>query len=133
MSSWWAPLLALLTGSVLGLLATLVVLSTVKAALQLCLSGCQPMRAWPDCFCWRQVSEQLSGSPELKSKNCLCTFQVSQSRMLVNQPDGDDSVHSYSMEGGPSVQGGYTGAPLGLSLKQRLQAAFCGCMGHHRG
>ena len=133
MSSWWAPWVALLAGLALGLLATLALLSTLKALVQLCLSGCQPTRAWPDCCCWRQVSEQLSGSPELKNKNCLCTLQVSHTRMLVNQLDGEGSAHSYSMDGGPSVQAGYSEAPLSLSLKQRLQAAFCGCMGHHRG
>ena len=130
-SSWWAPWVALLIGLALGLLATLALLSTIKALAQLCLSGCKPKRAWPDCYCWRQVSEQLSGNPELKNKNFLCTLQVSHTRMLVNQLDGEDAAHSLDVE--PSVQAGYNEAPLSLSLKQRLQAAFCGCMGHHRG
>ena len=133
LSSWWAPWVTLLIGLVLGLVATLVLLHSAKALLQLCLSDCEPKRAWPDCFCWRQVCEQLSDSAELKGKNCLYTLQASHSRMLVNQLDGQDSVNSYSMNGGPSVQAGYGGALSSPSLKQRLEAAFCGCMGHHRG
>ena len=48
-----------LVGVVLGFLLSLAVLGAAKALVQLCLVGCQPKRAWPDCYCWKKVSLKL--------------------------------------------------------------------------
>ena len=46
-------------GVALGFLLSLAVLGAAKALVQLCLVGCQPKRAWPDCYCWKKVSLKL--------------------------------------------------------------------------
>ena len=48
-----------LGGAALGFLLTLALLSVAKGLAHLCLSGCQPQRAWPDCCCWKKVSLEL--------------------------------------------------------------------------
>ena len=58
-STWWAPWVFALGGALVGFLLTLAFLHGVKALVSLCLAGCQPKRAWPDCCCWKEVSLEL--------------------------------------------------------------------------
>ena len=48
-----------LGGAALGFLLTLALLTVAKELGHLCLAGCQPKRAWPDCYCWKKVSLDL--------------------------------------------------------------------------
>ena len=52
-----------LGGALVGFLLTLALLHGVKALVSLCLAGCKPKRAWPDCCCWKKVSLECTPTP----------------------------------------------------------------------
>ena len=79
-TTWWASWVFGLGGAALGFLLTLVLLTAAKELGHLCLAGCQPKRAWPDCFCWRKVSLDLYAHTLLEYKPCFCVVGVRNSQ-----------------------------------------------------
>ena len=75
-TTWWAPWVFALGGALVGFLLTLAFLHGVKALVSLCLAGCQPKRAWPDCCCWKEVSLELHSTPSWNKKPCFCAVDL---------------------------------------------------------
>ena len=73
-----------LGGGVLGFLLTVALLTLAKGAVRLCLAGCHPKRAWPDCWLWKKVRLKLHPTPSWKQTNPSFVLQVSDTKALVN-------------------------------------------------
>ena len=107
----------------MGFLLTLAFLHGLKALATLCLAGCRPKRAWPDCCCWKKVSLECTPTPSKNNQSFASVLQVSGTHQLVNDVvDVEDSLSGSSLA--PSSH-------QSPSLCQQFRAHCCTCLGHH--
>ena len=108
-------------GAAVGLLATLVLLCLLAQLLHLCLSNCSARRAWPNLWCWRNVSDTLSNAPSPGVMRPLLLFQTSTTRPLIENGGGVEVVDLEASQSAPCA------CP---SPYQKVRAALCRCCGH---
>ena len=56
LEDWWWPWVSAAVGVVAGALATLLLVWVMGQLAHLCLSRCSPRQAWPNLWCWGNVS-----------------------------------------------------------------------------